>query len=263
MSSETSPLTDAVVVSHVSFGYNRDEKLILDDITLSIPSGTITAVLGPNGVGKTTLLNLLLRWLIPITGTIHLCGGESSNYSRREMGTLISLVPQDEHIPFEYTLLDYVLLGRAPHLSPLQAPGPEDIRVARFGLDRVGLGALAHQPVSEISGGEKQLAMIARSLTQAPRILLIDEGSAHLDLKNRRHLVDVLHQLRDEGITVICTTHDPDFASAAAERMVLLHQGRLLSAGPLAAVMTEKNLQNVFDIPLKLASVGDRKIVIW
>lgn len=263
MSTHTPDPTNAVVLSHVSFRYQESQRLVLDDISLTIPVGTITAILGPNGVGKTTLLNLILRWLTPTQGAIYLHGGDSSHYSRREMGKLVSLVPQDEHIPFEYTLLDYVLLGRAPHLSPLQAPGPDDVQLALDRLNRVGLHALAHQPVSEISGGEKQLAMIARSLTQAPALLLLDEGSSHLDLKNRRHMVDMLHQLRDEGITVIFTTHDPEFAAAAAERMILLHRGQLLADGVLDAVMTERNLQNVFDIPLTVHSVAGRKFVIW
>lgn len=264
----------AVSLAGISFAYgSRDHSTgggsgsggpqVLQELSLEIPPGSVTAILGPNGVGKTTLLNILLGWLRPDTGTVRLFGRDSSRTSRREMGRLVSLVPQDEHIPFEYTLLDYVLLGRAPHLAPLQAPRQQDLQRAAAALERVGLKGLQDHPVSETSGGEKQLAMVARSLAQEPRILLMDEPTAHLDLHNKRRTVDLVHSLRDEGVTVILTTHDPDFAGAVADRMILLHQGRLLAEGEVEAVMTEENLRQLFAMNLAMTVVAGRRLIIW
>lgn len=244
-------------------GASAQDAAVLRNLSLDIPAGTVTALLGPNGVGKTTLLNLLLGWLTPSSGSIRLFGRPIATTSRREMGRTVSLVPQDEHIPFEYTLLDYVLLGRAPHLAPLQAPQRGDMEHAYKALEQVGMGTKATHPVSEISGGEKQLAMVARSLAQRPRLLLMDEPTAHLDLHNKRRSVDLVHQLRDGGTTVILTTHDPDFASAAADRLVLLHEGRVLAQGSVDEVMTTDNMQRLFSIPVSVTSLKGRHLIIW
>lgn len=263
----------AIRLREVEFCYGRTVRrlvqgMVLRNLSVSVPRESITAVLGPNGVGKTTLLNLVLGWLQPGSGTISLFGRRVIKISRREMGQLVSLVPQDEHIPFEYTLLDFVLLGRAPHLSPLQAPRMSDLMVAGDALETVGLSHLANQSVGEISGGEKQLAMVARAIAQQPRILLMDEPTAHLDLKNKRRTVDLIHRLRERGVTVLLTTHDPEFASVVADRMILLEGGRLLANGPVDVVMTEDHLSRVFAMPLSVrkgAAYGTatHNVVIW
>lgn len=260
----------AVRLSGVSFTYGRTGrtgtfgKPVLRDLSLVIPGGTITAILGPNGVGKTTLLNLILGWLRPQKGGITLYGRRTSGTSRREMGRTLSLVPQDEHIPFEYSTLDYALLGRAPHLGPLQAPGAADLNEAWNALERVGITHLAERNVADMSGGERQLALVARALAQRPRILLMDEPTAHLDLKNRRRIVDLIHLLHGDGVTVILTTHNPELALVAANRAILLQNGRLLADGPAGEVMTEKHLSQVFGMDLRVYAVSpDRKAVIW
>ncbi|MFW5826895.1 MAG: ABC transporter ATP-binding protein [Alkalispirochaeta sp.] len=265
--------TPAIRLNEVCFCYGRSVRraaqgMVLRNFSVSVPRESVTAILGPNGVGKTTLLNLVLGWLHPSSGSITLCGRRVANISRREMGHMVSLVPQDEHIPFEYTLLDFVLLGRAPHLSPLQAPRISDVMVARDALETVGLSHLANQSVGETSGGEKQLAMVARALAQQPRILLMDEPTAHLDLKNKRRTVDLIHRLREQRVTVLFTTHDPEFASVAADRMILLEGGRLLADGPVDAVMTEDRLSRVFAMPLSLrraatSGTATHSVVVW
>lgn len=259
----------AVRLSGVDYAYPTPARsdvssLVLNNLDLEIPAATITALLGPNGAGKTTLMNVILGWLTPCAGSVSVFGRDTRGTSRGEMGRTLSLVPQDEHIPFEYTILDYVLLGRAPHLGPLQAPRPYDLAIARNALETVGLEQTADQNIAETSGGEKQLAMVARAIAQEPGILLMDEPTAHLDLKNKRRAVDLIHRLHRQGVTIILTTHDPEFAVAAANRMVLLEQGNLLAEGPIEAVMTEENLSRAFSMSLSVRTVpGKHTVVIW
>ncbi|MFP4152281.1 MAG: ABC transporter ATP-binding protein, partial [Alkalispirochaeta sp.] len=177
-----------VTVAGVTAGYDGGPT-VLDRLDLTAPAGGITAILGPNGVGKTTLLNVILGWHPPEAGGVALFGRDLATLSRDEAGRTVALVPQDEHIPFEYSLVDYVLLGRTPHLNALAVPGDEDRRRALEALERVGLDGRAHCAVTETSGGEKQLVMIARSLCQDTPLLVLDEPAAHLDLANRRRLV--------------------------------------------------------------------------
>ena len=255
----------AVVLERVGFSYAEipDEREILREVTLAVPAGGINAILGPNGVGKTTLLSLILGWLTPRRGRIALFGESIVALGRRGMGRTVSLLPQDEHIAFEYRLIDYVLLARAPYLSPLETPRAADRDIAYEALERVGMVERALVPITEVSGGEKQLVMLARCLAQQPRLLLMDEPTAHLDLFNKRRLVDLLHSLRDDGVTTIFSTHDPEFASICADRLILLHDGGCPAHGPTSEVMREDLLRLLFDVPLTIAHVAGRPVVMW
>ena len=249
-------------LSGIGFAYARDRPPALCDVSLDVPAGARVAILGPNGSGKTTLLHVLLGLLPPGAGTLLVDGKPPSAYSRRALSRIIGLVPQNEHIPFDFTLLDYVLLGRAPYLGPLELPGAADLDVAREALGAVGLRSHRHRPVTALSGGERQLAMIARALAQAPRILLLDEPTAHLDLANCRAVQQVLGKLASQGVTVVFSTHDPHVAAGMADRAVLLRAGRLLAAGPLAAVFTPERLSATYGIAVQVVSCGPHRLVI-
>ena len=153
---------------------------VLHGVTMSAERGTVTAILGPNGVGKTTLLNTALGWIRPWSGSVSLAGRRLVDLSGPERGRLVSLVPQADHVPFEYTVLEYVLLGRAPYIGRMRLPADEDVDVARRALEVVGISAMAGHGVLEMSAGERQLVLLARSLAQEPAVLLLDEPSAHL-----------------------------------------------------------------------------------
>lgn len=246
----------------IGFAYSPDRPPALRDVSLDIPAGARVAILGLNGGGKTTLLHVLLGLLPPGAGTLFVDGKPPSAYSRRTLSRLIGLVPQNEHIPFDFSLLDYVLLGRAPYLGPLEMPGPADLDAARAALDAVGLHAQHHRPVTAFSGGERQLAMIARALAQAPRILLLDEPTSHLDLANRRAVQQILLNQSARGITLVFTTHDPALAEGIADRAVLVRDGAVLAEGPLEALFTPDRLGATYGIPIQVAACGDRKVVL-
>ncbi len=251
----------ALLIDGLSFGYAGSTEPVLRNLSLEIPNGQVTAILGPNGSGKTTLLRLLLGVLLPQQGTVLLDGRLRASYSRREQSQLIGLVPQSEHVPFDFSVLEFVLLGRAPYLGPLDLPGLADRQIAQEALETVGIGHLAGRPVPNLSGGERQLVTIARTLAQNPRILLLDEPTAHLDLSNQGHLLQILRALAARKVTLVLTTHDPNWAVAIADRTVLMRQGRILSAGATSAVLTADLLTATYGVAVEVHQVNRRYLI--
>ncbi|MEX2444026.1 MAG: ABC transporter ATP-binding protein [Alkalispirochaeta sp.] len=257
------PRAPAAAVQDLWFTYEGATAPVLQGLTAAITTAAVTAILGPNGVGKTTLLNLLLGWLRPDHGALRIFDRPLREFTRREMGRTLSLLPQEEHIPFEYSIEEYVLLGRTPYLSPLAAPSHADREIVRRSLIRVGLEAHIHTPVTEISGGERQLVMLARCLTQEPKILLMDEPTSHLDLFNKRRLANLVRSLQADGTTVVFTTHDPEFAAVCADELLLLTEGTLLAHGPIPDTMTDSLLSRLFGLPLTVTTVDGAPVVRW
>jgi iron complex transport system ATP-binding protein len=249
-------------LAQVSFSYNGPGREVLSDLSLDIPEQAVTAILGPNGSGKTTLLRLLLGVLRPHSGQVWVAGHPQTSYSRRELSQLVGLVPQDEHIPFEFSVLEYVLLGRTPYLGPLSMPGVEDRRIALQALSDIGLSELRHRLVPKLSGGERQLVLVARALAQNPRILLLDEPSAHLDLGNQGRLLSILSELLAHRRTVVLTTHDPNLAALVADHVVLMHRGQVLAAGPSRTVLTAEALSATYGLPVRVAEIEGRRVVL-
>ncbi len=251
-----------ISLSRVSFSYNGKEQDVLRDLTLDIPAETITAILGPNGSGKTTLLRLMLGVVRPRQGRIQIAGRWQSSYSRREMSQLMALVPQNEHIPFDFSVLEYVLMGRAPYLSPLGMPGDGDRQIAIESLQAIGLDHLRERPLPNLSGGERQLVAVARALVQRPRILLLDEPTAHLDLGNKSRLLEILRSLAVQGISVILTTHDPSLAATIASFAVLMRHGQILDAGPVDRLFTAEKLSATYGVSVQVFQIDGRRIVL-
>ncbi len=257
-------MSSAIVsIDNVRFGYNERDGLVLRDLSLDIPQGSVTALLGPNGSGKTTLLNLCLGWLKPSAGEVRLEGRPLHSIARKQMGRTVSLVPQDEHLPFEYSVLEYVLLGRAPYLTTLQIPDAGHVEAAHRALREIGADQWAERGVTTLSAGEKQLVMTARSLAQQPRLLLMDEPSSHLDLANTARLLDRISALARSGVTVVLTTHDPRVASACATEVALMREGQILFAGPTQQALSAALLSRTYGINVEVHAVGRHRMVTW
>ena len=252
----------ALALRALSFAYAAGAPQVLSGVTLEIPAGSITAILGPNGSGKTTLLRLALGLLSPTSGTIHVAGRPQPEWSRRELSRRVGLVPQDEPVAFDLSVLEFVLLGRAPFLGLLEMPGEEDSDRARQALETVGIASLERRVVPELSGGERQLVTIARALVQESEILLSDEPTAHLDLANTRRVLDVMRALGRHGRTLVFTTHDPNLATAIADHVVLLRDGRVLAAAPTTEAMTAERLGATYGVDVEIVDVGGRPLVI-
>jgi iron complex transport system ATP-binding protein len=250
-----------IALSEIRFSYNGNEHAVFEDLSLKIPAGFTTAILGPNGAGKSTLLHLILGILTPASGLILLGQRPRQQYARRELGQMIGLVAQEETMPFNFTVLEYVLLGRAPYLLTLQMPGPEDGRIAHRALTTVGMETMAERPVQTLSGGERQLVMIARALAQQPRILLLDEPTSHLDLSNKGRVLQLIRRLADDGVTVVFTTHEPNL-TAVADYLVLMRHGQTLAAGPMDTVFTSGNLSQTYDVPVTVAQVDGHRVIL-
>jgi iron complex transport system ATP-binding protein len=262
MTARASVTPNIISLSDLSFSYDGAERTVLRDLSLDIPAGAITAILGPNGSGKTTLLRLLLGALRSQSGAIRLAGRPQDSYSRRERSQLLGLVPQDEHIPFDFSVLEYTLLGRAPYLNPLQMPGKADHQIALAALEATGLTHLRHRPLPQLSGGERQLAILARALTQEPRILLMDEPTAHLDLSNQGRLLEIMRNLAAQGTSLVMTTHDPNLAALIAIHVVLMRAGQVLDAGPAAAMLTAEKLSVTYSTPVRVFQFENRSVIL-
>jgi iron complex transport system ATP-binding protein len=225
---------------------------ILNDLTFELVKGTIAAILGPNGAGKSTLLDICLGWKQPDRGAVLLAGKPFQDWSRGERGRMMSLVPQRENVRFDFTVLEYVLLGRAPHLRPLETPGKRDRAIAREALSAAGVAALADRSVTTLSGGEYQLMLIARSLTQQPSVLLLDEPASQLDPGHQLRVMRLLKKLSRQGITVLFTSHSPQTAAIVADTVHLLKSGRFRFSGRPREALTEKNLRAVYGVQFKV-----------
>ncbi len=255
--------TSFLAFQDIRFSYPSSSQSVFHQLSLDIGAGSVTAILGPNGAGKTTLLHLALGWLRPQEGHVTFKDRPLEIYSRGELGRLIGLVPQSEHIAFEYSLLEFVLLGRAPYLKPLAMPGEEDACIARDALARVGLAGWERRSVARLSGGERQLVLIARALAQQPRLLLLDEPTTHLDLSNKTRLVRLLSGLVAEGVTILFTTHEPDVAAGLASHLVLMRAGDVLHTGPLAQDFNSELLSTTYGVPVEVVEVNGRRLVLW
>lgn len=238
----------AIELVSLSFGYDSADPKILNGVSQGIPRSAICAVLGPNGSGKTTLLHLILGMLKPGSGKILIAGKSIGKYERGRLKQVLGLVPQKESIPFELNVLEYVLLGRAPHLGIFDHPSEADRTIAMESIQAVGMQHLILRTVPSLSGGENQLAMVARALTQETDILLMDEPTAHLDLANTRKILQIMRMLIGKGKTVLYTTNDPNAASFAADYVILFKQGSVIASGKLKTVFTSENLSEVYGI---------------
>jgi iron complex transport system ATP-binding protein len=222
---------------------------ILENMQFSVKTGTFLGILGPNGSGKTTLLKSISRVLKPRKGTILLDDKDVYKMKSREVAKHMAVVPQDSNIAFSFKALDIVLMGRTPHLSRLQSESVKDLAIARKAMEYTKTWYLAQRPITELSGGEKQRVIIARALTQEPKILLLDEPTSHLDISNQLEILDLLKQLCNEkGLLIISVFHDFNLAARYCDSIIMLKQGKIVAAGKSIEILTSKIIKNVFEI---------------
>ena len=226
-----------------------DSVKILENVQFSVKTGTFLGILGPNGSGKTTLLKSISRVLKPRKGAILLDNTNVYKMKTSEVARNMAVVPQDSVITFSFTALQIVLMGRSPHLSRLQAETEKDLAIARKAMEYTGTWAFAQRPVTELSGGERQRVIIARALTQEPKILLLDEPTSHLDISNQLEIMDLLKHLCVENkLLIVGVFHDFNLAARYCDSVILLKKGRIVAIGSAVETLTSENIKKVFGI---------------
>ncbi|MCE5252964.1 MAG: ABC transporter ATP-binding protein [Actinomycetia bacterium] len=235
----------------LSCGYGR--RTVLSGVDLSITAGENLCLLGPNGVGKTTLFRTILGAIEPMGGDILVDGTSLTGRSRRERARLMAYVPQAHTAPFPFHVIDVVLTGRTAHISLTASPSRHDEEVAMAALERMDIADLAGRPYTELSGGERQLVLIARALAQEPRVLIMDEPSSHLDFGNQARLLSLIKTLvHERDLAVLMSSHFPNHAFACASRVGLIKNGHLVAVGNPSEILTESSLEDIYGIPVRI-----------
>lgn len=247
----------SIDVTNLSFSYGSRE--VLRDLTFSIPDGTLVNVLGPNGVGKSTLFRCILGLARGYTGDILVNGKDLRELSVRERAREISYIPQSHAPVYDYEVVDVVLMACGNDLKMLATPGRAQLARAHEALERVGIGHLAHRTYTQISGGEQQMVLIARALAQNARTIIMDEPTSALDYGNTMRVLSCVRQLAREGLSIVQSTHNPDHAFLYADTTMVLAEGRLDAIGNPHDVITSDLISRLYGIDVEVNSLyGDK-----
>ena len=239
-----------LAVDSLAFGFPG--RTVGRDVTFTLETGEVMCVLGPNGGGKTTLFRTLLGLLEPHGGSIRLDASPLKDLSRAEIARRIGYVPQGHTGYFAFTVREFVLMGRTAHLGIFSSPSKKDHAVAERALESLGIGHLGHKPITEISGGERQLALVSRALAQEPTLLVLDEPTASLDFGNQVRVLQRIAALASSGIAILFSSHDPDHAFLCARRALLLAEGRVLEIGAPRDVIRADTLERMYRVSVEV-----------
>lgn len=246
-----------ITINHISYAYKKAK--VLDDICLDIESGDLVTILGPNGSGKSTLLKCLVSILKVQEGEIRFDGTPQQSYDPRTLSQLIAYIPQSEVSAMELNVFDTILLGRKPYIS--WNVSDCDLEITEKLIRDFQLEDLAFRSVATLSGGQRQRVYIARAMAQQPRILLLDEPAANLDIYHQLKVMEQLKQLVSEGVIVILTEHDINMAARYATKVVMLRDGKVFDCGD-HSVFSEENIRHLYDIHASIHCLQDQIFVI-
>jgi len=253
---------DAIVEAQsVVFAYAATP--VVNDVSLTVPRGAVGALIGANGSGKSTLIRLLAGLLTPSSGQVLIDDVPLTSIPLRERAKRIAYVPQSTTMVFPFTALEVVLTGRSPYSGRFSFENHDDKQIALAALEVLDAVHLAHRPVTELSGGERQLVTVARALAQEPDVMLLDEPASALDLKHRTQLARALRRLSDErGIAALTITHDLMLLDSVADLVFAMKCGRIVAAGAPENVLVENVLSDVYDARVRSERRGERTF-IW
>lgn len=243
-------------VENLAFRYPNGGRN-LAGISFVLDRGNVVSVLGPNGAGKTTLIRCLLGGLPATGGRVTIGGIEAANLNARQLASKIAHVPQSVQSVFGHAVGDIVLMGRSAHLGILQAPDSRDREIASAALARVGMLHLAERPFETISGGERQLCLLARALAQQSPILILDEPAASLDFGNQIRILNIVSSLAHAGYAILMTTHHPDHALLVGTSVLAIRDGRIFGTGSPRSLLSSQFLSNLYDAPVRILEEAD------
>lgn len=228
----------------LTIGYR--ERIVGRGLEVMLREGEVLALLGPNGGGKTTLLKTLLGLIAPRAGEVRIDGRSLANIAMRERARLLAYVPQSHAATFAFTVENIVIMGRVAHGGLFSRPTATDYEIAAKTMERFGISALAQRPYTMISGGERQLVLLARALAQEPRFVVLDEPTASLDFGNQGRVMHEIRALASTGHGILFTSHDPNQARRLADRAYLLRDGARVAEGRIEQVLTRDNLESLY-----------------
>lgn len=239
-------------IQDLHFSYRPNSPEVLRGVNLSIRQGEILTVLGRNGAGKSTLFSCMLGIQKPRQGTIRIQGRDIQSMTEREIAAVAGFVPQSHNPAFSYTVEEFVLMGCAARIGLFSTPGEEERQRARQALEKMDITHLAQRPYTELSGGERQQAVIARAIVGQPQIILFDEPTSHLDFANQGKVLRIVKRLSQEGFAVAITTHDPNHALLLGGNTAILGSNGQITWGPTETIVTQENLEKVYGADIYL-----------
>lgn len=225
-------------------------------------TGEVTTILGPNGSGKTTIFKCMAGLWKPQKGKVFFDGKDILDLSCEKRAKILAIVPQEHEPPFPYSVLDAVLMGRVSHVGAFSSPSKHDYLKAEEAMETVGITHLKEKAYTRISGGERQLVLVARALAQEAPVMLLDEPTSHLDFRNQVLILNKVREIaRQKGITVLMTLHDPNLAMVFSDKAVMTNEGRIVSNGTPESVITEDNLKRVYGIDVVVINWNGTKVI--
>lgn len=248
----------SIEVVNLSFGYG--DRPVLDGINFKTQENQLVSILGPNGVGKSTLFNCILGLLKGYAGQVLLNGMDSKNLSIKEMAELVAFIPQSHYPSFNYSVSDIVLMGTTVQVSVFSKPGKKQLKLVEAALERLGISYLRDRGYTQISGGERQLVLMARALVQETRILILDEPTANLDYGNQIRVMTQIKSLAGEGYTIIQSTHNPDQTFLFSDVVMAMKDGKIVAYGLPGDIFTEELIRNLYAAEVKIQSLYEDKI---
>ncbi|MBQ8179482.1 MAG: ABC transporter ATP-binding protein [Candidatus Methanomethylophilaceae archaeon] len=247
-------------IENISFDYSPSAN-VLSDITLNVEGAQVISILGPNGVGKSTLIHCINKILEPTKGVVMIEDRDVSEYSLKEVARKIGYVPYSSSDTFPLTVVDTVLLGRHPHAG--WRTTDNDLEIVFDVLEKLGIQDLSMRYFNELSAGQRQRVMLARGLVQKPEVIMLDEPTSNLDIKHQLGISRTLKQLsREEGILVIMISHDLNIAARYSDNIVLMHRGRVYAVGTPREVLTEDNIREVYGVDSRIIDEGGYPYII-
>ena len=245
-------------VRALRFSYGEHE--VLKGISFTAEYGQLLSVLGPNGVGKSTLFRCILGLLKPTDGECLIDGKSTSGLSAKELASYIAYIPQSHYPTFNFSVMDMVLMGTTAQINAMSVPGRKQVKLAKEALKKLGIAHLANRGYTNISGGERQLVLIARAIAQQAKILIMDEPSANLDYGNRTRVMHTVRSLARDGYTLIQSTHDPDQAFLYSDRVLAIHDGQILAFGSPRDTVTSELISRLYGVDVEVCSLKDDHI---
>lgn len=250
----------SLTVSNLSFSYG--ERQVLNNVCFKAEDNQLLSVLGPNGAGKSTMFRCILGLLKDYKGEVLIGDKEIKNLDARQIAKLIAYIPQAHYPSFNYSVFDMVLMGTSIHVSMVASPGRKQVKLVEEALERLGIEHLKNRGYTQISGGERQLVLIARAIVQESKILIMDEPTANLDFGNQIRVLSEVKSLANEGYTIIQSTHNPEQAFQFSDNVLAFKEGRVIASGSPSEIFTEDLIKKLYGIDTEMQSLYDGKIKV-